>query len=385
MTSPIRNRPDGFIRSTSLYGPQPQQTQTPAAQNTVAPARTNTSAEYRASVEQSAFEAPVARTTPNQDVQTTEPANSFAPGEPAPTAPTEPAAPTSPQEALDQLKQLPLADKKAFLEQFGVAGKHLNKAKESEINAAFNQALDALKQPGKTKFKLKIGGKKYEAKINLDQQTGQIDIKFKQKKGFLSKLGGALKKIGKIALQVASFIPGPVGVVARVANAVISSVSAFKQGNILGGIAGLAGAVAGGAGAIAGKATSGVARTVANVATGVQRGANAVSAGITAARNGDWSGVLGAVASGARGVADAVANTAGSVARGLNNVADWATRGSQGLQAVAAARNGDIVGALSSGSDLVTNVAPNSRASRVLNDINSQVSRLGQVQSFLGQ
>jgi hypothetical protein len=166
---------------------------------------------------------------------------------------------------------------------------------------------------------------------------------------------------------------------------VISSVSAFKKGDILGGIAGMAGAIAGGAGALAGKATAGVARTVANVATAVQRGASAVSAGITAARNGDWSGLLGAVASGARGVAGSIGNTAGNFAKGLNNVADWATRGSQGLQVAAAARNGDIIGALTAGSELATNVAPNSRAARVLSDINGHVSKLGQVQSFLGQ
>lgn len=381
MMSPLRSRTDGFVRSPSLDSPQPP-AQAPA-QNTVAstPAE-NTSAQYRASLEQSAFEGPVAARTPNQDAA---PVNGIAVGEPAPTAPAAPTQPTTPQEALDQLKNLPLADKKAFLQQFGVADKYLNKAKESEINAAFSQAMDALKKPGKTKFKFKIGGKKHEANINIDQQSGQVEIKFKKKKGFFSKLGSALKKIGKIALQVASFIPGPIGIAARVANAVISSVQAFKSGNILGGIAGLAGAVAGGAGAIAGKATAGVARTVANVASAVEKGANAVSSGIAAARNGDWSGVLGAVASGARGVASSIGSTAGKLANGLNNVADWATRGRQGLDVIQAARTGDIVGALSAGSEVVTQVAPNSRAARVLNDINGHVSKLGQVQSFLGR
>lgn len=381
MSLPIRSRSEGLLRSTSALGTQ-QPAQSPAAQNTVATPTPSTSAQYRASVEQSAFEAPVAPAAPAADVQTTAPVNGIAVGEPAPTAPV---APATPQESLDQLKQLPLADKKAFLQQFGVSDKHLKKAKESEVNAAFDRALDSLKEPGKSKFKLKIGGKKYEAKINLDQSTGQVDVQFKQKKGFLSKVGSALKKVGKIALQVASFIPGPIGVAARVANAVISSVQAFKSGNILGGIAGMAGAVAGGAGAIAGKATAGVARTVANVASAVERGANAVSSGITAARNGDWSGLLGAVASGARGAAGALGSTAGNVAKGLNNVADWATRGRQGLDVIQAARTGDIVGALSAGSELATNVAPNSRATRVLNDINGHVSKLGQVQSFLGQ
>ncbi|HLK99797.1 MAG TPA: hypothetical protein VK539_04395 [Myxococcaceae bacterium] len=381
MSLPIRNSSNAGFRPTSTVGTQPQ-APAPTAQNTVATPTPSTSAQYRASVEQSAFEGPVAPTAPRAEVQTTAPVDSIAVSEPM--APAAPAAPQTPQQALDQLKQLPLADKKAFLQQFGVSEKHLKKAKEGEINAAFDRALDSLKEPGKTKFKMKIGGKKYEAKINLNAQTGQVDVQFKQKKGFFSKVGDALKKVGKIALQVASFIPGPVGVVARVANAVISSVQAFKSGNILGGIAGMAGAVAGGAGAIAGKATAGVARTVANVATAVERGANAVSSGITAARNGDWSGLLGAVASGARGAADAIGSTAGRFAQGLNNVADWATRGRQGLDVIQAARTGDIVGALSAGTELANDVAPNSRATRVLNDINGHVSKLGQVQSFLG-
>ena len=71
-------------------------------------------------------------------------------------------------------------------------------------------------------------------------------------------------------------------------------------------------------------------------------------------------------------------------AQGLNNVADWATRGRQGLDVIQAARTGDIVGALSAGTELANDVAPNSRATRVLNDINGHVSKLGQVQSFLG-
>ncbi|MDY7227876.1 hypothetical protein [Hyalangium rubrum] len=391
MTSPIRNRADGFVRPSTL-GPQPTAL-TPPQQNTVAPSRTsNSSAQFRSTLDQSGFETTTAapsqqqtassfETTaaaPSQDVGGAAPVNNgLAVAEPAP------AAPPNPHAQLDALKQSSIEDKKAFLQQFGVDAKHLNKAKESEINAAFDKAIDSLKNPGKVKFKFKIGGKKYEAKINLDARTGQLEIKFKRKKGFFSKLGSALKKIGKIALQVASFIPGPIGVVARVANAVISAVSAFKKGDILGGIAGMAGAIAGGAGALAGKATAGVARTVANVATAVQRGATAVSSGITAVRNGDWSGLLGAVASGARGVADSIGGMAGGVANGLNKVADWATRGNQVLQTASAARNGDILGAITSGSELANTVAPNSRVARVLGNVSNGVSQLGNVQSFL--
>jgi hypothetical protein len=368
MTAPINTRSNAPANYPT-YAPQ-----TAAQPQPQAPARpANTAAQYRANLQQSAFEAPVA---PSHSAQKCAPVDSIAVAQPAaPTAPAAPEAPAAPAHPLDQLKQqMSLEDKKAFLEQFGVKGKHLKKAKPEEINKAFDQAIDAMKAPGSTKFKTKIGGKKYEAKINLDANTGELSVNFKQKKSFLGKVGDALKKVGKIALTVAQFIPGPIGVAARVANAVISAVGAFKKGDILGGIAGAAGAIAGGAGAIAGKATAGVARTVANVATAVQRGANAAGSAMNAIKERNWGNLLGAVAGGASSVAQGLGNTAGSVARGLNNVATWATRGQTALQAAAAARNGDILGAIEASSNLATNVAPNSRVARILTDINEFVS-----------
>jgi hypothetical protein len=375
MTAPINTRSNAPANYPT-YAPQ-----TAAQPQPQAPARpTNTAAQYRASLQQSAFEAPVA---PSHSAQKCAPVDSIAVAQPA--APTAPAAPAAPAHPLDELKQqMSLDDKKAFLEQFGVKGKHLKKAKPEEINKAFDQAIDAMKAPGSTKFKTKIGGKKYEAKINLDANTGELSVNFKQKKSFLSKVGDALKKVGKIALTVAQFIPGPVGVAARVANAVISAVGAFKKGDILGGIAGAAGAIAGGAGAIAGKATAGVAHTVANVATAVQRGANAAGSAMNAIKERNWGNLLGAVAGGASSVAQGLGNTAGSVARGLNNVATWATRGQTALQAAAAARNGDILGAIEASQNLATNVAPNSRVSQILTDINDFLSPARDARRLLG-
>jgi hypothetical protein len=364
MTTISSNRNTGFVPS-SAFTPPPPAAQ-PQTQGT--PASVDSAAQYRASLEQSSFLPSVSGT------QSAAPVNSIAVGEPAPVAQQDPVA---------QLKSLSVDEKKAFLESVGVKGKHLKKAKPEEINRAFDQAVDAMVK-GDGKFKVKIGGKKYEAKISVDKNTGEIGVNFKQKKGFFSKLGSALKKIGKIALTVASFIPGPIGIAARVANAVISAVGAFKKGDILGGIAGMAGAVAGGAGAIAGKAVSGVASTVANVAGMVQKGATAASSALQAIKQKNWGGLLGAVAGGASSIAGGLGNAAGSVKNTLNDVATWATRGQTALQAAAAARNGDILGAIEQGTGLVNEVAPNSRASKIFNDVNDFLSPVRDARRLIG-
>jgi hypothetical protein len=343
--------------------PQPQPT----------PAAPDSAAQYRASLEQSSFQPSVSGA---QAPQAAAPVNSLAVGEPAPVA-------QQPSDPVSQLKNLSVDEKKAFLESVGVKGKHLKKAKPEEINRAFDQAVDAMVK-GDGKFKIKIGGKKYEAKIKTDAKTGEVSVGFKQKKGFFGKLGDTLKKVGKIALTVASFIPGPIGVAARVANAVISAVGAFKKGDILGGIAGMAGAVAGGAGAIAGKATAGVASTVANVAGAVQKGATAASSALQAIKQKNWGNLLGAVAGGASGIAGGLGNAAGSVKDTLNNVATWATRGQTALQAAAAARNGDIIGAIEQGSGLVNEVAPNSRAASIFRDVNDFLAPVRDARQLIG-
>jgi hypothetical protein len=255
-----------------------------------------------------------------------------------------------------------LQEKKDFLKQFGVSDKHLKKAKPHEIEAAFNQIVDQLKSPGDAKLKFKIGGKKYEAKIHLDPRKGELDIQIKQKKGFFGKVWDGVKKYGQIALTVASFIPGPIGVAARVASAVISAIGAFKKGDILGGLAAAAGAIAGGAGALAGKAVSGVAKTVSTVASVVEKGALAAKGVAEGIKNKNWGSVLTAVATGASGVAGALGEGAKKLANTMNEVSKWATRGNTALQATVAAKNGDLIGALSAGSELVSGIAPNSRA-----------------------
>jgi hypothetical protein len=68
----------------------------------------------------------------------------------------------------------------------------------------------------------------------------------------------------------------------------------------------------------------------------------------------------------------------------LNNVATWATRGQTALQAAAAARNGDILGAIEQGSGLVNEVAPNSRAAGIFRDINDFLSPVRDARRLIG-
>ena len=126
---------------------------------------------------------------------------------PAPAPAATPAPVADPHAQLNALKNMSLEEKKDFLKQFGVTDKALKKSKPHEIENAFNQIVDQLKQTGEAKLKFKIGGKKFEAKIKNDPANG-IDIQIKQKKGFFGKVWDGVKKYGKIALTVASFIPG---------------------------------------------------------------------------------------------------------------------------------------------------------------------------------
>ncbi len=291
---------------------------------------------------------------------------------PAPTPAPAPAAAANPHAQVDAMKtQMSLQEKKDFLKQFGVDEKHLKKAKAHEIENAFNQIVDQLKKPGQAELKFKIKGKDYVAKVSLDPVKGEFDIQIKQKKGFFGKVWDGIKKYGQIALTIASFIPGPIGVAARIANAVISSISAFAKGDILGGLAAAAGGLAGGAGAIAGKAISGVAKTVSTVATIVEKGALATKGVIDAVKNKNLGSLLTAVAAGASGVAGALGDGASKLASTMNEVSKWATRGNTALQAAVAAKNGDVLGALNAGSELLSGVAPKSKAADVFQRITS--------------
>jgi hypothetical protein len=133
-------------------------------------------------------------------------------------------------------------------------------------------------------------------------------------------------KIGRIALTVASFVPGPVGIAARIASSVVSAAEGIKNKNWFQAVVGGASGVAVGAGAIAGRAVSGAAATTARIADSVARGARAWQAGLHAARAHNPAGVFGALAGVGGAVARAVGDSAETVSRWARGVETWAGR-----------------------------------------------------------
>ncbi|MBI3181411.1 MAG: hypothetical protein HYZ28_04650 [Myxococcales bacterium] len=246
--------------------------------------------------------------------------------------------------------------------------------KTSSAKTAKAQPQPKAVQPKKKKKKGlfgKIKGAVKKAAGGLKKVAGKIGQAAKKVGQAVAKAAKKVvnSKVFNVALSVASFIPGPVGIAARVVQGVKAVVSAIKSKNLLQGITGVAAAVAGGAGAIAGRAAA----TVARVATAVGNGARAVQAGILAAKAKNLSGVLGAVASGAAAVAGAVGAGAEGLSRRLNQVATWAGRGAQASTAFDAARRGDLARALAAGSTLASSF-PGGRAAEVVGRVSSGVS-----------
>jgi len=164
--------------------------------------------------------------------------------------------------------------------------------------------------------KLKVG--KHEVTLTVNDANQVVDSKTKK-----PSIWG---KIGKIALTVASFVPGPVGIAARIASSVISAAEGIKNKSWVQGVIGAASGVAAGAGAIAGRAVVGVAATTARVADSVAKGARAVQAGLQAVRAKDGAGVFKSLAGIGSAVAGAVGDSAETVAGWARNVEKWAGR-----------------------------------------------------------
>lgn len=164
--------------------------------------------------------------------------------------------------------------------------------------------------------KLKVG--KHEVTLTIDEAHRVVDSKTKK-----PSIWG---KIGKIALTVASFVPGPVGIAARIASSVISAAEGIKNKNWVQAVVGGASGVAAGASAIAGRAVAGAAATTARVADSVAKGARAVQVGMQAARADDAAGIFRSLAGVGSAVAGAVGDSAETVASWARNVEKWAGR-----------------------------------------------------------
>lgn len=192
--------------------------------------------------------------------------------------------------------------------------------------------IDAPKKAGKKgEVAIQID-KKHVLKIRLNKDGTVSVSEGKIKKGGL--LGGVFGKVLRGVLAVASFIPvvNAVAIPASIGLAAYDAAQSFKNGDILGGVASVAGAVAGGVGTFARVAGSTISagtqatlNTVKNVATTVKTVSGAVGGVINGIKTGDYGGVIGGVANAAGAVTDltgapAGVNTAIDAAKGVGNV-----------------------------------------------------------------
>lgn len=208
--------------------------------------------------------------------------------------------------------------------------------KGKNIHRAYDKVAPYVGVPGKHKVPLDSKGKRSVKLVNDDSgKTVKADYK-KKKSSFLKKALGAV-------LTVASVIPSPIQPFAAAASGVMGAVNGFKNGDILGGLAGAATAVTGFAGGVAkmvgGTALNATARTLggaSKVLGGVANTARAI-------RDGDALGVL----SGAAGVVGDLAGGASQkLAAGARNV----QRASDALVGV---RDKDLGRVLTAGAGLV--------------------------------
>ncbi|MFH1811906.1 MAG: hypothetical protein ABIJ09_24420 [Pseudomonadota bacterium] len=237
-----------------------------------------------------------------------------------------------------------------------------------QLNKTFAEVVAGLQSPGRSSVKTQMmGGRGHEIHMDIasdgagHSQLEGFQVKKVKKKGFFSKVGDSIKKYSGALLTVASFIPGPVGIAARIGQAVSGAYTAVKNKDWLGGVASVAGGAASGITAMAGKALSGTTATVAATARAVERGARAVQAGTAAYRSGDAGAILGAVAAGAGGVAGAIGGVAGGTAATFEQVAGWASRGATAVHTVEAARQGDVLAAVAGGASLGADLAGQDR------------------------
>ncbi len=279
-------------------------------------------------------------------------------------------------------------------------GHAVQKMNSQQLAKTFQEVAGAIGQPGQ--HQLNVG--KHVLKMNVSEANTVTSTSTK-KPSILSKIGSALKKVGSIALAAASFIPGPVGIVARVAGAVVGAIKGLKERSILGTIAGIAGAVTAGASQLAGKVaqtvskvgntvsrvvrgvqsgisavrngsvlgaiagfgsavagglqdlTSKTAETIGRVANTVSRAARGVETAINAARARNPSTLFGAIAGVAGSLAGATANATGRFASTMNQIAVWARRGQSAMDTVSQISDGDFTGALASGTALAAEIS----------------------------
>lgn len=191
----------------------------------------------------------------------------------------------------------------------------IEKMSDAEMARTYQEVAAVINGPA-GQHKLKVG--KHEVTLTVDVTHRVVDS--------TTKKPSIWGKIGKIALTVASFVPGPVGIAARIGSSIVSAAEGIKNKSWVQAVVGGASGVAAGASAIAGRAVAGAAATTARVADSVAKGARAWQVGLHAARAEDASGIFKSLAGVGSAVAGAVGDASETVAGWARNVETWAGR-----------------------------------------------------------
>lgn len=191
----------------------------------------------------------------------------------------------------------------------------IEKMSDAEMARAYQDVAAVINGPA-GQHKLKVG--KHEVTLTVDATHRVVDS--------TTKKPSIWGKIGKIALTVASFVPGPVGIAARIGSSIVSAAEGIKNKSWVQAVVGGASGVAAGASAIAGRAVAGAAATTARVADSVAKGARAWQVGLQAVRAEDASGIFKSLAGVGSAVAGAVGDASETVAVWARNVETWAGR-----------------------------------------------------------
>jgi len=191
----------------------------------------------------------------------------------------------------------------------------IEKMSNAEMARTYQDVAAAVNGPA-GQHKLKVG--EHEVTLTVNGANQVVDSQTKK-----PSIWG---KIGKIALTVASFVPGPVGIAARIASSVVSAAEGIKNKSWVQAVIGGASGVAAGASAIAGRAVAGAAATTARVADSIAKGARAWQAGFQAYRAQDAAGIFKSLAGAGAAVSGALGDSAETVAGWARNVETWAGR-----------------------------------------------------------
>jgi len=259
----------------------------------------------------------------------------------------------------DELAALSPARKAQFLVDLGIEKKDVDKIGPDKAARAFDDIMRVAHVPGQHKVKIKVKGgllgKSWEVSVKVDAE-GSPEIEAQKKGGFLSKLWGWVK----LALPVIALVLVPLTAGASlIVLAVYQTVTAIKAGDWLGAIIGAAGAMVGlGAIASIGRTAQGAATAfgkIADVAGKVQKVAQAAQSAMAAAKAKNAGSLLAALSAGAGAFASFAGDQVGKFAKTMRSWSDKLDRWSKiitgGQQVAQGIKTGNVGVALAGAFD----------------------------------